>query len=69
MKLAILLCAASVQAFAQSGADVLVVVNDSSTLSRRIGEYYVHKRSIPLANVCHLKASVEKTLTGLSTRC
>ena len=39
---------------AQSADNVLLVVNESSPISRRIGDYYVHKRSIPLANVCRL---------------
>jgi uncharacterized protein (TIGR03790 family) len=41
---------------AQGPADVLVVVNDNSPLSRSIGEYYVRKRAIPLKNVCHIQA-------------
>jgi uncharacterized protein (TIGR03790 family) len=41
---------------AQSAENVLVVVNSNSPLSRRIGEYYVHKRGVPLANVCRLRA-------------
>jgi uncharacterized protein (TIGR03790 family) len=47
----------------QTSANVLVVVNDSSLLSRHIAEYYVHKRSIPLANVCHLKAPVDEEVS------
>jgi len=38
------------------------VVNDSSLFSRRIADYYVHKRSIPLANVCHLKVPIEESI-------
>ena len=34
---------------------VLVVVNDASPLSRTIGEYYLRRRGIPLANVCHIR--------------
>ncbi|MEX2264401.1 MAG: TIGR03790 family protein [Bryobacteraceae bacterium] len=49
-------------AFAQPGA-VLLVVNENSPVSRRIGAYYVSKRSIPLANVCRIKATVEETIT------
>src|SRR5579872_6368037 len=61
-KLAILLLAA-LPALAQTGVNVLVVVNDSSLLSRRIAEYYVHKRSIPLANVCHLKVEIAEDIS------
>lgn len=62
MKLAILLLAAT-SARAQTGVNVLVVVNDSSLFSRRIAEYYVHKRSIPLANVCHLKVDIAEDIS------
>ena len=37
-----------------------VVVNDASLLSRQIAEYYVHKRSVPLVNICHLKVRLTK---------
>lgn len=40
---------------AQGPASVLVVVNDSSPLSRNIGEYYVRKRAIPLRNVYRIQ--------------
>src|SRR5262249_28644151 len=45
---------------AQSAESTLVVVNDSSLLSRRIAEYYVRKRSIPLVNVCHLNVTTDE---------
>lgn len=38
-------------------ANVVIVVNDSSALSREIGEYYSRRRAIPRANVCRLKVS------------
>ena len=47
---------------AQTADNVLVVVNDNSVFSRRIAEYYVRKRSIPLANVCHIKAPIDETV-------
>lgn len=37
---------------AQTASEVLVVVNKQSRDSREIGEYYLRKRSIPLANLC-----------------
>ena len=49
--------------WAQTGENVLVVVNDSSTFSRRIGEYYVRKRAVPLANVCHIKAPIDEEIS------
>jgi uncharacterized protein (TIGR03790 family) len=39
---------------AQSGENVLLVVNRANALSRRIADYYVPRRSIPLRNVCKL---------------
>lgn len=36
---------------------VLVVANDQSALSRRIAEYYISRRSIPLDNYCHIKTT------------
>jgi uncharacterized protein (TIGR03790 family) len=39
---------------AQSGENVLLVVNRADKLSRHIADYYVSKRSIPLKNVCKL---------------
>jgi uncharacterized protein (TIGR03790 family) len=48
---------------AQTAGNTLVVVNDSSLFSRRIAEYYAHKRSIPLANVCHLKVAIDEEIS------
>lgn len=42
---------------AQKPENVLVVVNESSALSKTIGEYYVLRRGVPLANVCRLKVT------------
>ncbi len=39
---------------AQDGENVLLVVNRADKLSRRIADYYVSKRGIPLQNVCKL---------------
>jgi uncharacterized protein (TIGR03790 family) len=41
---------------AQSPDNVLVVVNQSSALSRTVGEYYVMRRHVPLANLCRINA-------------
>ncbi|MDQ6678132.1 MAG: TIGR03790 family protein [Acidobacteriota bacterium] len=48
---------------AHSGKDVLVVVNGKSLLSRRIGEYYVKKREVPLAQVCYLSTQPDEAIT------
>ncbi len=39
---------------AQSGDSVLLVINRADNLSRRIADYYIPKRGIPLKNVCKL---------------
>jgi uncharacterized protein (TIGR03790 family) len=44
-------------AFGQTGENVLVVVNESSNISRRIGEYYLHKRQVPLLNLCGIRTT------------
>jgi uncharacterized protein (TIGR03790 family) len=48
---------------AQSAANVLVVVNDTSEASLRIAEYYTKKRAIPPANVVHLKAAATDAIS------
>ncbi len=40
---------------AQGPANVLVVVNDNSPLSREIGEYYARRRGIPMDQMCRLR--------------
>src|ERR1700681_3061486 len=46
--------------FCQTAENVLVVVNQSSNVSRRIGEYYVRKRQAPLINLCFIKTTVDE---------
>ncbi|HZU25494.1 MAG TPA: TIGR03790 family protein [Bryobacteraceae bacterium] len=58
--LAALLTASSM--LAASPASVLVIVNDASPLSRAIGDYYAHRRAIPLRNICHLKTSTAEEI-------
>ena len=50
---------------AQTPQNVLVVVNDNSSLSRSIGEYYALRRSIPSRNVCHVRVSTEEFVPRL----
>jgi len=40
---------------AQGVANVLLVVNDASPLSREIGRYYASGRGIPPKNICHIR--------------
>lgn len=44
--------ATAAAAMAQTPDQVLVVVNRQSPASREIGEYYLKKRAVPLANLC-----------------
>ena len=49
-------------AFAQTAENVMVVINEASPESVRIGEYYVAKRKIPPENVTRLKTAVADEL-------
>jgi uncharacterized protein (TIGR03790 family) len=49
-------------AWAQGPANVLVVANDSSPLSKNIAEYYVRKRGIPLKNLCRIQVSPAESI-------
>lgn len=51
-----LLCA--LPSHAQTGANVLVIINETSADSVKIGEYYVAKRAIPAENVVRLRTPV-----------
>ncbi len=44
-------------AAAQTARNVLVVVNQSSPISRQIAEYYIKKRGIPPENICTLRTA------------
>src|SRR6185503_5102472 len=48
--------------FCQTPESVLVVVNQSSNVSRRIGEYYVQKRQVPLINLCRIKTTTDEEI-------
>ena len=45
-------------AYGQTAENVVVVINDNSPESRRIGEHYVRKRTLPATNVFRLRTSV-----------
>src|SRR6185295_17104 len=47
---------------AKSVANVLLVVNDASKLSRDIGQYYAGKRGVPPRNVCHIRTIETETI-------
>src|SRR5436190_2833539 len=52
--LAFTLLIAASPALPQTSANVLLVVNQSSEISRHIADYYGQKRAVPAANVCRL---------------
>jgi uncharacterized protein (TIGR03790 family) len=58
---ALLLLAVSL-APAQTPGQVLVVVNRRSAASRQIGDYYIHHRDIPLANLCVIDTVPDETI-------
>ena len=53
----------AVPAFAHTGADVLLVVNQRSSVSRRIGDYYIKKREVPLTQVCRLNLPPDEEIS------
>jgi uncharacterized protein (TIGR03790 family) len=46
----------------QRPENVLVVINDKSSLSREIGEYYARRRGIPMNNLCRLRTSTSENI-------
>lgn len=47
---------------AQGPANVLVVINDNSSLSRDIGEYYARRRQVPMSNICRLRTTTNENI-------
>jgi uncharacterized protein (TIGR03790 family) len=59
----LLLAAAAVLCLdAQTGANVLLVVNGNDAQSREIGQYYRPRRSVPVKNVCTIATTSEETI-------
>lgn len=59
----ILAFAASASAQAPAdGSNVLLIVNEKSDISLRIGEMYAKRRSVPPENVCRLRAISDETI-------
>ncbi len=46
----------------QAPDSVLIVINQPSEISRRIGEYYAERRHIPSSNICRLNASTSEEI-------
>ncbi len=49
--------------WSQPPDSVLLVVNQSSALSRKIGEYYAERRRLPAVNICRLQASSDEEVS------
>lgn len=47
---------------AQTAENVAVIVNDNSNESQRIAEHYIRRRSLPEANVIHLRTTTDETI-------
>jgi uncharacterized protein (TIGR03790 family) len=47
----------------QTPDNVLIVVNQSSPLSVKIGEYYAARRRVPSVNICGLRATTEEGIS------
>jgi uncharacterized protein (TIGR03790 family) len=47
---------------AQTGENVLLVVNKSDPVSRQIGDYYRPRRSVPVKNVCFLQTTSDEEI-------
>ena len=59
----LLLCCLPPLLFGQPPDSVLIVINQSSALSRQIGEYYAERRHIPSANICRITASANEEIS------
>lgn len=49
--------------YAQTGDQVLLVVNQNDSASREIGDYYRPRRSIPVKNVCLLESTSQEEVS------
>jgi uncharacterized protein (TIGR03790 family) len=47
---------------AQSGANVMIVVNGNDAVSRQIADYYRPRRAIPAGNVCRIATTSEEEI-------
>ena len=60
--LALLLLAVSLRA-ADTGENVLLIVNRNSSISQQIGEHYQRRRNIPSGQVCKIRAPEAETVS------
>ena len=59
---ALALLGASAPAWAQTGANVLLVVNDASPTGETIAKRYVGQRGVPTTNICHIATTLDETI-------
>jgi uncharacterized protein (TIGR03790 family) len=57
------LCSLARTLSAQTPDSVLIVVNQSSPLSRKIGEYYAERRHVPAVNICRLTSTTDEEIS------
>jgi uncharacterized protein (TIGR03790 family) len=62
LKFILLFLTAAAAPWAQTGANVLLVINKQSADSRAIGEYYAKRRSVPATNVCSIDTPPVETI-------
>jgi uncharacterized protein (TIGR03790 family) len=51
------------QMWGQTPQNVLIVVNDSSSASRLVGEYYARRREIPMRNICRIRSLTDESVS------
>ncbi|HTS28435.1 MAG TPA: TIGR03790 family protein [Bryobacteraceae bacterium] len=61
--LLLLLFGVTASLHAQTGENVLLVVNRNAPVSGQIADYYRQKRSVPAQNVCYLAATPDEEIT------
>src|SRR5207247_780310 len=59
----IAISALQAQTPAQTGENILLVINRNDAVSRQIGEYYRPRRSVPLKNVCYLATTSDEEIS------
>src|SRR5687767_8517485 len=63
--LTMLLFASVTESTAQSAANVAVIINEASPISRRVGDHYIKVRRVPPENVIRLTTSDEERISLL----
>ena len=58
----LLLLVVAIPVFAQTGENVLLVVNRNSPVSRQIADYYRPRRSVPVKNVCTIETTADEEI-------